>query len=109
MYEFRKYKIKQGNKKVRHPKLIVDEYEDEYGFLGLTSRKCKGKDHNNFPLIFNPKFGNDGKRLKTNSYLRRKVEYDKKTNFTGILMDYTLSEIDKMRVNEYIINKLKKR
>lgn len=42
MFEFRRYKIKQGNKQVKHPKLIVDENNSQYGFMGLTSSKYKG-------------------------------------------------------------------
>ena len=109
MFEFRRYKIKQGNKQVRHPKLIVDETDTEYGFLGLTSRKQKGKRHNNFPLFVNPKLSRKGSHFTEESYLRKKVEYDKKTKFGSPLPGYALSEIDEMRIRDFIKNKLGKK
>lgn len=107
MYEFRKYKIKQGNKQVSHPKLIVDVTDDEYGFMGLTSSKFKGRGHKNLPLLENPRFSK-GKRLTYKSYLRRKIEYDKKENFEEPLQNYSLSNIDKALIEDYVSKKLKK-
>ena len=107
MFEFRRYKIKQGSKQIKHPKLIVDENDIEYGFMGLTSCKYKGRGHKNLPLIENPKFY-EGKRLTYNSYLRRKIEYDKKENFEEKLQDYSLSDIDKKLIKDYVSKKLKK-
>ena len=103
LYKFRKYKKSQGKKKVKHPKLIVDEYKDEYGFMGLTSSYRKGKRHNNIRLSSNPKKGASGE-----SYLRRKIEYDRKEMFEKILDDYSLSDEDKKYIIEYV-NKHKKR
>ncbi|MBQ0008981.1 MAG: hypothetical protein KBS97_01735 [Firmicutes bacterium] len=118
MFEFRKYKVPQGKKKTRHPKLIVDEDHEEFGFMGLTHSKAKGKGHNNFPLIDNPQLDKYGNRLPnknpyelnedTGNYLRRKVEYDVKENFGDILLDYSLSDIDTERVKEFIKNKTRK-
>ena len=107
LFKFRKYKIKQGRKNLSHPKLIVDEHKNEFGFMGLTSSKHKGKRHNNFPLINNPQTI-DGKRVNNKSFLRRKIEYDDKSTFGKILKDYTLSNIDEIRVREFIKKKLKK-
>lgn len=107
MFEFRRYKIKQGNKQVKHPKLIVDENDSQYGFMGLTSSKYKGRGHKNIVLVENPQFIN-GKRLSKHSYLRRKIEYDSKDKFEGPLPDYSLSEVDKILIKDYVSKKLKK-
>ena len=77
LYRFRKYKKKQGKKNVRHPKLIVDDYEHEYGFMGLTTSSTKGKRHKNIRLTENPQIVK-GVHLREKSFLRRKIEYDKK-------------------------------
>ena len=103
LYVFRKYKIKQGRKRTRHPKLIVDETSNDYGYMGLTSSKTKGRGHNNLPLKHNPQKGNNKQ-----AYLRRKIEYDLKNNFEQILDDYQLSEEDKQFVIDYV-NRHKKR
>ena len=108
MFEFRRYKNKQGNKQVKHPKLIVDETDNEYGFMGLTSSRYKGRGHKNITLIDNPQFIK-GKRLSHVSYLRRKIEYDKKENFEEPLSNYSLSKIDKMFIKDYVSRKLKKK
>lgn len=107
LYRFRKYKKKQGKKNVRHPKLIVDDYEHEYGFMGLTSSRYKGRGHKNIELNDNPEIIN-GKRLEVKSYLRRKVEYDNKRYFGEIVDNYELSKTDKNRIIDYV-NKHKKR
>ncbi|MCQ2966859.1 MAG: hypothetical protein MJ250_09035 [Alphaproteobacteria bacterium] len=118
MFEFRKYYVAQGKKKIKHPKLIVDEDENEFGFMGLTHSKKKGKNHNNFPLLDNPQLDEYGNHLVsknpyelnevTGNYLRRKVEYDIKENFGDVLSNYSLSDIDKERVKEFIKNKIRK-
>lgn len=108
LFKFRKYKKKQGKKKVKHPKLIVDDYKNEFGFMGLTSSKNKGKRHNNFKLIDNPHFDENGKRFKEKSYLRRKIEYDSKDNFGNVMKNYSLSDTDKKRVESFIKGKTKK-
>ncbi len=108
LYKFRRYKKKQGKKKVRHPKLIVDDYKNEFGFMGLTSRKKKGRGHNNYPLLYNPEFKN-GIRKKEPSYLRRKVEYDRKTNFGDIEKNYILHKEDKANLIPFIDKQKKKR
>ena len=97
LFVFRKYKKSQGKKCVKHPKLIVDENDNEYGFMGLTSAKKKGRGHNNIPLLFNPQKGN----IKT-SYLRRKIEYDDKKYFGEVLINYCLSKIDEERIKSYV-------
>lgn len=108
LLKFRRYKKKQGNLRVKHPKLIVDEYDDEFGYMGLTSAKKKGKRHNNLELVHNPRFVK-GKRLDKKAYLRRKIEYDNKKMFGNIMDDYSLSSVDETNVKEYIKNKLKKK
>lgn len=108
LFKFRKYKKKQGKKKVKHPKLIVDDYDNEYGFMGLTSSKYKGRGHKNIVLNDNPQFI-DNRRKSEKSYLRRKVEYDKKKNFGNIVNDYSLSEFDKKRLVVYVNKHKKKR
>lgn len=107
LFKFRKYKKKQGNKKVKHPKLIVDEYDNEFGYMGLTSSKSKGRGHKNLQLNDNPQLVN-GKRLEKKSYLRRKIEYDDKNMFYEESKDYALSDADKKRLIPYV-NKHKKR
>ena len=109
LYVFRRYKKKEGKKNVKHPKLIVDEYDNEYGYMGLTSSKNKGKKHINFPLVNNPQFDKSGNRINKKSYLRRKVEYDKKDNFGNLLADYSLSDIDKTRIQTFIKGKTNKK
>ena len=103
LFVFRIYKKKEGDKKVRHPKLIVDENNEEYGFMGLTSSKYKGRGHTNFELLINPNSKMAGK-----SYLRKKIEYDNKDFFGEILKDYSLSKKDIERLIPYI-NKHKKK
>jgi len=108
LYVFRKYRKKEGKKNVKHPKLIVDEYDNEYGYMGLTSSRNKGKRHKNIKLSSNPQF-KDGARLEESSYLRRKIEYDTKKNFEDISSTYILSERDKAKIKPYVSSKKKKR
>ena len=107
LFKFRRYKKRQGKKKVKHPKLIVDDYKDEFGFMGLTSSKYKGRGHKNIELLDNPQ-SSKGFRKKEKSYLRRKIEYDNKQLFGEIDTDYNLSKRDKKKIIEYV-NKHKKR
>ncbi len=101
LFTFRRYKKKESGK--RHPKLIVDEFQNDYGYMGLTESQKKGKHHYNIPLSNNPK-----KNDKRPAYLRKDVRYDKKDNFGAILEDYNLSEKDKKYIIEYV-KKHKKR
>ena len=103
LFNFRRYKKKEGDSKKRHPKLIVDENNVNYGFMGLTEKRKKGKHHNNIPLIKNPK-----KRDSRPAYLRKKISYDIKENFGVILKDYNLSDKDKIEIIDYIKKKIKK-
>lgn len=100
LLNFRRYKKKEGKSKKRHPKLIVDVNGKSYGYMGLTENKIRGKHHYNIPLSKNPK-SND----KRAAYLRKKIDYDIKENFGGVLKDYNLSKKDR----EYIINYVNKR
>ena len=108
LFKFRRYKKKQGNLRVKHPKLIVDEYDDEFGYMGLTSRKKKGRGHNNYPLRHNPEFIN-GVRKKEQSYLRKKIEYDNKKLFGDIEKNFILHEEDKNDLIPYVNKRKKKR
>lgn len=104
-FVFRRYKKKEGgSKKSRHPKLIVDENESKYGFMGLTKDSHSGH-HANIPLKKNPQKNN-----KNQAYLRKELRYDDKTNFEkDILSDYTLSAEDKKTVLKYFEKYKKKR
>ena len=104
-FVFRRYKKKEGGvKKSRHPKLIVDEDESKYGFMGLTKDSHSGH-HANIPLKKNPQ-----KNYMKQAYLRKELRYDDKTNFEkDILSDYTLSEEDKQTVLKYFEKYKKKR
>lgn len=108
LFKFKKYKKKQGQKKVKHPKLIVDDYGNEYGFMGLTSQKRKGKGHNNYPLKYNPEIVN-GERKTEKAYLRRKVEYDNKKKFGAISKNYVLHDEDKKDLIPIVNRRKKKR
>ena len=103
LFNFRRYKKEEGDKKLRHPKLIVGEDKNDYEYMGLTSKKSKGKHHNNIPLSTNPQKGNTRP-----AYLRKKISKDAKTKFSAVLDDYKLSAKDKAYVMEYV-NKHKKR
>lgn len=103
LFVFRRYKKKQGERNVRHPKLIVDIESDSYGYMGLTEHNKKGKHHSNMPLKDNPKKGDSRK-----AYLRKKIEYDKQEKFGHILDDYNLSQKDKEYIIKYV-EKHKKR
>ena len=105
LFVFRRYKKKEGgSKKSRHPKLIVEESNTEYGFMGLTKDSHSGH-HANIPLKKNPQKNN-----KKQAYLRKELRYDDKTNFEkDILSDYTLSEEDKQTVLKYFEKYKKKR
>jgi hypothetical protein len=102
IFTFRRYKKKEGKKQVRHPKLIVDDYSNSFGYMGLTENKKNGH-HRNIPLKQNPK--KDDNRA---AYLRKDIRYDKKTRFGQILDSYKLSKEDKQYIIEYV-NKHKKR
>lgn len=106
-FHFRRYKKKQGKSKERHPKLIVDEDGNKYGFMGLTSNKFKGKGHKNIPLKYNPDLREKDK--SKHSYLRRKIEYDKKKNFGGRLKYYALHPDDRKLIEDYVSKRKKKR
>lgn len=102
LYNFRRYKKKEGNSNKRHPKLIVDETYNNYGFMGLTEKDKKGKHHNNIP-IENPKKGD----IRP-AYLRKKIRYDIKNNFGEVLKDYNLSNEDRKRIEDYVNKRIKK-
>lgn len=104
LFKFRRYKKVEGgkNKKAKHPKLIVDEAEENFGFMGLTESAKRGH-HKNIELSKNPQKGNTDK-----AYLRKEIRYEKKDKFSEALKNYNLSAEDKQKVLEYI-KKIKKR
>ena len=111
IFTFHRYKVKQGQKQEKHPKLIVDYYNGEYGHLGLTESEKKGKHHRNIPLTENPDRNIHKKKNNkvVRSYLRKKIEYDTEDKFYDKPMkNYWLSKEDKKYVSEYV-NKHKKR
>lgn len=105
LFKFRRYKKEEGGKikKAKHPKLIVDEKKDNYGFMGLTESPKRGH-HKNLELSKNPQKGETNK-----AYLRDEVRYDNKQNFGKILEDYNLSEEDKIAVLNYLKRRKKKK
>lgn len=102
LFKFRRYKKKEGKKKVKHPKLIVEENETEYGFMGFTEESKSGH-HKNIELTQNPKKGDTRP-----AYIRKELRYDITENFSEVLEDYNLSEEDKKVIIEYL-NKRKKK
>lgn len=104
-FHFRRYKKTEGGKtkKGKHPKLIIDECGNNYGFIGLTESKKRGH-HNNIELQSNPQKGN-----KNKAYLRREVRYDDKRNFSEKLSDYNLSKADEAAVIAFLENRKKKK
>lgn len=91
LFTFRRYKKEEGGKvkKSKHPKLIVDERDKEYGFMGLTSSPERGN-HKNILLSQNPQKGKTEK-----SYIRNELRYDDKKHFSKPLPDYKLAKEDK--------------
>ena len=104
LYEFRRYKKVEGGKvkSAKHPKLIVDESKNEFGFMGLTESKKRGH-HNNIELTKNPEKGNNEK-----AYIRKELRYDDKNNFSKPLADYRLSDKDKPKI-QVIVDKYKQK
>lgn len=105
LFKFRRYKKEEGGKvkKAKHPKLIVDEKKDNYGFMGLTESPKRGH-HKNIELQKNPQSGKANK-----AYLRDEVRYDNKQNFGKILEGYQLSDEDKRAVLSYLKRRKKKK
>lgn len=105
LFKFRRYKKEEGGKKKRakHPKLIVDEKKDNFGFMGLTEAPKRGH-HKNIELSKNPQ-----KHKENKAYLRDEVRYDEKRNFGDILEDYKLSNEDKKAVIDYLEKRKKKK
>lgn len=102
LFKFRRYKKKEGKKKVKHPKLIVEENETEYGFMGFTEEPKSGH-RKNIELTQNPKKGDTRP-----AYIRKELRYDITENFSEVLENYNLSEEDKKAIIEYL-NKRKKK
>lgn len=94
---FRRYKFEEGGqkKKAKHPKLIVDKEQNQYGFMGLTESSKRGH-HHNLPLSQNPQKGRTAP-----AYIRTELRYDSVEHFGEILTDYRLSKEDKRKVLEY--------
>ncbi len=99
LFNFRKYKKTERGK--HHPKLIVDETPDKYGFMGLTHSPKRGN-HKNIELKHNPQKEKEGK-----AYIRKELRYDSKQNFSAVLKKYKISEEDKKFIINYLENKKK--
>ena len=104
LFTFRRYKKDEGNstKKSKHPKLIVDEENNEFGFMGITHKRKRGN-HNNIPLNHNPNSTDP-----EDSYVRLELRYDKKKNFSEPINEYVLHESDLLKLIPYI-EKLKRK
>lgn len=102
-FHFRAYKKEEGKSKQKHKKLIVDEY----GYMGLTSKAKKGKGHKNIELKNNPNLKNKDPKMK--SYLRKKIEYDKKKKFGNEIKYYQLHPEDKVIIENYVQKHKRKR
>ena len=105
LFTFRRYKKNEGGKtkRAKHPKLIVDEKHDDYGFMGLTESAKRGH-HRNIELSKNPEKGKTGK-----SYIRDELRYDKKDNFGEVLSNYKLTKEDKQVIIRYLEKRKKKK
>lgn len=103
LFVFRRYKKEEGGEstKAKHPKLIVDEQNQDYGFMGLTKSPKRGN-HNNI------KIDNPQKNNTEDSYIRKELRYDNKKYFGEILTDYVLSEKDIEKILEFLEDKKKK-
>ena len=105
LFKFRKYKKEEGNKhnRSKHPKLIVEEDEKFFGFMGLTESRKSGH-RANIPLIKNPK-----KNDKRPAYIRKELRRDVKENFEEILNDYNLSNKDLNNILDFLEKYKKKK
>ena len=101
LYVFRRYKKKEGNSKKKHPKLIVDDVGSNYGYMGLTENKTRGKRHYNIPIT-NPRLGDNRP-----AYLRKQIDYDTKSNFSDVLKNYNLSKKDRKFVEDFVNKRIK--
>lgn len=104
LFKFRRYKKFEGppGNKQQHPKLIVEDLETEYGFMGLTESERHGGSKN-IP-IKNPQKGDSRP-----SHIRKEVRHDIKENFfEEILDEYELSKADIKAVKKYLRNRLKR-
>ena len=103
LFTFRRYKKEEGNKvkKSKHPKLIVDETSNNFGFMGITHERKRGN-HKNFPLTKNP-----DPLDKEPSFVRLELRYDKKKNFSEPIVNYVLDEKDLVKLIPYL-EKLKR-
>lgn len=101
---FRRYNFEEGGqkKKAKHPKLIVEKENDQYGFMGLTKSPKRGN-HKNLSLSKNPQRGKSHP-----SYIRGELRYDSVRHFGDIMKDYRLSKEDQQRVLDYV-EKLKQK
>ena len=104
IFNFRRYKKTEGGeiKKAKHPKLIVDETNIEFGFMGLTESAKRGH-HKNIALTKNPKQGDTRK-----AYIRDELRYDNKKEFSDILPEYKLTSQD-IKIIEERVKKHKKK
>ena len=105
LFRFRKYKKVEGSKhkRAKHPKLIVEEDDNNFRFMGLTEAPKRGN-HKYIPLSTNPKKGD-----KRQAYLRDELRCDSKNKFEEILNDYSLSEKDLIKIIKFLEKYKKKK
>lgn len=98
LFVFRRYKKEEGGEstKAKHPKLIVDEQNQDYGFMGLTKSPKRGN-HNNIK-IDNPQKNNTEDKKTT--YMKKTPEIDKTNRFGSVKKGWKLSEKDKEKVKK---------
>ncbi len=104
LFTFQKYKKVEGGtkKRAKHPKLIVEEKENEYGYMGLTESEKHGH-HSNIPLDENPQKGR-----KDKAYIHTDLRHAPIDDFSGPLENYKLSSKDKKKVVEWLKQHKKK-
>ena len=104
LFTFQRYKKKEGGtkKRAKHPKLIVEEKGNIFGFMGLTESEKHGH-HRNIPLSKNPKKGDTRK-----AYIHTDLRYGPSKDFEGPLEDYKLDSRDKLSILEWLKKKCKK-
>lgn len=105
LFNFRRYKKEEGGKikKAKHPKLIVDETNKEFGFMGLTESSKRGH-HKNISLSKNPRSGDIRK-----AYIRDELRYDDKKFFSDVLANYNLTSKDIKNIKEILKKRKKKK
>lgn len=101
---------RHGDKNKGHHHVILDEIDDNYVSVGLTTKAKKGKNHPNYKLDRDP-FGSSGASyMRRSGSVHRKVEYSASTRKgTMTPKDYSKAvQYGNSAKNRYIVNKKKK-